>query len=95
MPLDRLKLPIVLAAGIIAVSFASSLIKFSLAEKIPPASDSSLSPGLGFPCGRAFSLGAFQPRDKARQPRRVYSSTRPGVFLALHFALWISSTILL
>ncbi len=87
----RLRLPLILAAGIAAVSSASILIRFARAEQIPPlviaASRLLLASAVLAP------LAWRQARNEigALTRRELALAVVSGVFLALHFAFWISS----
>jgi drug/metabolite transporter (DMT)-like permease len=88
---DRLRLPLVLGVGILAVSFASILIKFALAERIPPlviaASRLTIASAVIAPL--AWSRSSWELRSLTRVDALL--AIVSGVFLALHFAFWISS----
>ncbi len=88
---ERLRLPLVLAVGIAAVSSASILIKYARAEQIPPlviaAARLTLASAVLLP------LAWTNARDEIRSLTRrdfVWAFVS-GIFLALHFAFWISS----
>jgi drug/metabolite transporter (DMT)-like permease len=89
--LDRLRLPVVLIVGIAAVSSASILIKFARAEQIPPlviaAARLTLASVVLLPL--AWTQARGEIRTLAR--RDFLWAFVSGIFLALHFAFWISS----
>lgn len=91
MVVNRLRLPIVLGAGIVAVSLASILIKFARAEQIPPLVIAASR--LGIASIVITPLAWARARDEIRSlnRREVLLALASGVFLALHFAFWISS----
>jgi drug/metabolite transporter (DMT)-like permease len=91
MVLNRLRLPIILGAGIVAVSLASILIKFALAEQIPPLVIAASR--LGIASLIMTPLGWARARDEIRSLTRgeALLAIASGVFLALHFAFWITS----
>ncbi len=91
MVLNRLRLPIILGAGIVAVSLASILIKFALAEQIPPLVIAASR--LGIASLVITPLAWARARDEIRSLTLAEAllALASGVFLALHFAFWISS----
>ncbi len=91
MVVNRLRLPIILGAGIVAVSLASILIKFALAEQIPPLVIAASR--LGIASLIMTPLAWARARDEIRSLTlgEALLALASGVFLALHFAFWISS----
>lgn len=87
----RPPLPVIIACGIIAVSCASILIKFALAEKIPPLVIAASRLALASLVVTPFSLSRSRREILSLERGELAVAIISGVFLALHFAFWISS----
>ena len=91
MQISRVRLLLTLSMGIAAISFASIFIRFAQAENVPTLSIAAwrlvfaslvLSP-------YAWTTHRREIRDLSRQELVLLIAS--GVFLGLHFAVWIAS----
>ncbi|MGB8643929.1 MAG: DMT family transporter [Anaerolineae bacterium] len=91
MNVQRFRLPLVLAAGVVAVSAASILIKLARNEQIPPLVIAASR--LGLASLVLVPLALTQARAEFRRLTRgeLALGLISGAFLALHFVFWISS----
>ncbi len=88
---ERLRLPLVLAVGIAAVSSASILIKFARAEHIPPLVIAAARLTLASIVLLPLAWTQARREIRALTRRDLVWAFVSGVFLALHFTFWISS----
>ncbi len=91
MTSSRFRLPLVLAAGVVAVSAASILIKLARNEQVPPLIIAASR--LGLASVVLVPLALVRARDEFRRLTRteILLGLTSGAFLALHFVFWISS----
>ncbi len=91
MQISRLRLWLSLSVGIVAISFASILIRFAQAEGVPTLSIAAWR--LVVASSVLLPYAWLTSRDEIRSltRREVGLLAASGVFLGLHFATWIGS----
>jgi len=89
--ISRTRLLVGLVLGIIAISFGSIFVRFAQAEGVPPLSIAAWR--LIFASAVMLPYALTTRRDEIRSLSRqeLGLMLASGVFLALHFATWISS----
>ena len=89
--ISRTRLLVGLVLGIVAISFGSIFVRFAQAEGAPPLSIAAwrLIVASAVMLPYAWATGRDEIRSLSRQ--EVGLMVASGVFLALHFATWISS----
>ncbi|HTP10012.1 MAG TPA: DMT family transporter [Anaerolineae bacterium] len=87
----QIRLFLILACGIFAVSTASILIRFALDEDVPPLIIAAYRLTLAALILTPIVLRTRRPELRALTRRDWQWALLSGFFLALHFATWISS----
>jgi len=87
---SRLVLPVALGIAIVAVSTASILIRLAQ-QHAPSITIAALRLGFATLFLAPIALARHRTELRALRPRELLLAAASGVFLAVHFATWISS----
>jgi drug/metabolite transporter (DMT)-like permease len=82
---------LVLAVGLLAISFGAILARFAQAEGLPSLAIATLRLGLAALIITPLALWQSTRTLRALSARQALLTAGAGFFLALHFATWISS----